>query len=275
MEKYFSFKINCASETREFLIAELAAIGFDGFDESEEILEAFVPANDFNNALWLPILTQYQITEAEITKTEIEPKNWNAEWEANYQPIAVNQVYVRAPFHKSDPSFKHELIIQPKNTFGTGHHQTTQLMLELMQNQIMINASVFDYGCGTGVLGLMALKLGTKNAIGNDIDHWCIDNIEENKQLNQLSSFEFRLGGLAVLNATEKFDIIFANINKNILLESFETLAKHLNQNGHLMISGFYQTDLNDLTTAAQNFGLKLTKSITKDQWCAAILSSH
>lgn len=273
MEAYFEFTVNCDQQIQEMLIAELAEVGYEGFIEHENGFSAYIPQSMFNEILFNDILLKYGQDPRTVAHSTIEPQNWNAQWEANYEPIIVNEtLMIRAPFHDEGTGYKHVITIQPKNTFGTGHHETTQSVLALMLDEDFNNKTVFDYGCGTGVLGITAIKLGAAQVIGNDIDAWCLDNITENKQLNNVTTFEFRLGDLSVLNPDEQFDTILANINKNILLRSFETLSKHLKNEGRLLISGFYETDLTDLEQGAAKHGLNLSKHITKNEWCAALL---
>lgn len=273
MDTYFEFTIVCNDVLKEILIAELAEVGYDGFLDHDNGFSAFIPQNDYNEEVFAAILQKYKVNPADVPHNVIAPQNWNAQWEAGYEPILVaDKIIVRAPFHKIDKTFAYELIIQPKNTFGTGHHETTQLMLELMLNIPMQDKTILDYGCGTGVLGLMALKLGAKKVVGIDIDNWCTDNIEENKLLNGLDDFEFRLGDLSVIQSNEKFDGVLANINKNILLHSFQKLVSHINPNSLILISGFYESDLEDIQKAAMQFNLQLNNHIVKNNWCAAHL---
>lgn len=276
MEAYFEFTISCDEDTRELLIAELAEEGYEGFIENDHGFSAYVPQSRHNALQFNDILLKYGLNPNEVPHSTIEPQNWNAQWEANYEPIIVaDRIMVRAPFHDEGKEYEHVITIQPKNTFGTGHHETTQLMLELMLNQDFHDKKVFDYGCGTGVLGLVALKFGAENAIGNDIDEWCLDNIAENKQLNNLEAFEFRLGDLSVLDEWEEFDVVLANINKNILLRSFSTLSPHIKPGGKLLISGFYESDLDDLAKSASANGLKVSTHLVKNEWCSALLEKE
>jgi ribosomal protein L11 methyltransferase len=230
----------------------------------------YVQETEFNQGTFDELLSTFQ-HPINFKQNRIEPQNWNAQWEASYEPIVVaDKILVRAPFHDIKMDYAHTITIQPKNTFGTGHHETTQLVLELMLEQDFTNKQIFDYGCGTGVLGLMALKLGAAQIIGNDIDEWCLDNITENKNLNKLNNFEFRLGTLSVIKDTETFDGVLANINKNILLSSFTTIVKHMKPGAFLLISGFYESDLIDLKNATEPLGLLFKKHLVKNNWCAA-----
>lgn len=273
MEHYLETSINCAPDKMEWIIAELADLGFEGFIETEEGVTVYIPQDLYNKTAFVEVMQKYEIDETAFVTSTVEPQNWNAQWEANYEPIIVaNSLAVLAPFHQPEKVYEQTIIIQPKNTFGTGHHETTQLVLELMLAQNFKDKQVFDYGCGTGVLGLMALKLGAANIVGNDIDGWCVDNIAENKMLNNLSGFEFRLGDLSVLHQAEQFDVVLANINKNILLNSFASITTHMKINAVLLISGFYETDLNDIVQQASEVGLTFILKKEKNNWCAALL---
>lgn len=271
MESYLEFVITCTNEVKDMLIAELADMGYEGFVENEGGFSAFIPQSLHLDATFNELLLKYALNPNTIPHNIIPQQNWNAQWEADYEPIIIaDKILVCAPFHQLDMGYEHTLIIQPKNTFGTGHHETTQLVLELMLKHDFKDASVFDFGCGTGVLGLMALKLGAKQIVGNDIDEWCVDNITENKSLNNLTDFEFRLGDLSQLKQEEVFDAILANINKNILLESFRTLAKHAKPESILLISGFYEKDLEDIRYAAEFSQFDYVAHLAKNDWCAA-----
>jgi ribosomal protein L11 methyltransferase len=270
MESYFEFNITCNEDVREQLIAELAEEAYEGFIETENGFSAYVPGSAFKREVFEQLLQKYEINPDVVPQRIIEQQNWNAQWEAGYEPIVIsNEVVIKAPFHKLDKSYAYELVIQPKNTFGTGHHETTQLMIRLMFQQQFENKRVFDYGCGTGVLAIMAAKLKAKEIYAIDIDEWCTDNVPENMRLNHIENIVFEIGTLDVVK-TQHFDIILANINKNILLASFEKLSTLLFTNGTLLISGFYEADLSDLKTAAALHGLFLHQHISLNDWCGA-----
>lgn len=271
MDHYIQYTIHTTQDIAAMLTAELAELGFESFIETDTGIEAYIGEPTHDDSQCQIVFDKYQILPSQIAKQVIAPQNWNAAWEADYQPIFVgNDICVRAPFHEPQTDYKHNLIIQPKNTFGTGHHDTTQLMLRLMLEENFTRKHVFDFGCGTGVLGLMALKLGADAVIGNDIDTWCTDNIEENKALNQLSAFQFRQGGLEVLTPTNSFEMLLANINKNILLQSFSTLSKHALIGATLLISGFYEDDIADLKKAANACGWHYVNHLSQNNWAAA-----
>lgn len=270
---YLEFKINCLEEFREILIAELAEIGFDSFLETETGIDAYAPEAEFDREAFDQLIGSYQ-EAAGITLTEGKmPKvNWNEEWEKNYDPIAVDDlVYVRASFHESQPGFKHEIVINPKMSFGTGHHATTFQMLRHQGELVHQGKRVLDVGSGTGILAIMAHLLGASQVEAFDIDDWCVDNGNENFDLNGLST-RMGLGTIRQVNPRGPFEIVLANINKNVLLDEMEIYGSLLVAKGYLLLSGFYTQDIDDLVNAAKPFGLDLIKSSEKDNWAALIL---
>ena len=273
MQNYVEVTIECNQEVSEMIGAELLESGYESIIEQEKGILTYILETEWNEQELLEIIRKYAIDMAAVHSKTVPNQNWNALWESSYEPISIDKkIRVRAPFHEADATFNYELIIQPKNTFGTGHHETTQLMLQFMMEENFQRKSIFDFGCGTGILGLMALKLGAIQVIGNDIDAWCTDNINENMQLNQLEAFEFRQGDLSVIKTDERFDGILANINKNILMANFEELSIHLKAGGFLLISGFYEEDIIDLKIAAAKYGFSMVNSMGQNGWAAAKL---
>lgn len=270
---YLEFKIKCLEEFREILIAELAEIGFDSFLETDQGIDAYILQGDFDREIFSELISNYQ-EAGEISLTEgLVPKvNWNEEWEKNYDPIEVEDlVYVRASFHDSKPGFKHEIVINPKMSFGTGHHATTYQMLR-HQGAIEHNGkSVLDVGSGTGILAIMAHLLGAKKVEAFDIDDWCVDNGNENFDLNGLST-RMGLGTIGEVIPRGPFEIVLANINKNVLLDEIQIYAGLLAPKGFLLLSGFYSEDIDDLVTVALPLGFTLQMKSTKDNWAALIL---
>ncbi len=255
------------------LIAELADTGFEGFIETDTGFTAYVEQPLFNEVEFEKVLEQYHVDADDVPRSTIEQQNWNAQWEASFEPITIgNEIIVKAPFHLLEEHYTHEIIIQPKNTFGTGHHETTQLILQMMLQFDFNNKSVFDYGCGTGVLGIFASKLGASTIFAIDIDEWSAENIGENCALNSIRNIEFKKGDLSIVE-DKKFDMILANINKNILLSSFAKLTQLMNEKATLLISGFYENDLDDLKTEAEKNKLTFHRYITKNNWCVAEFS--
>lgn len=270
MESYFEFNITCNEDIREQLIAELAEEDYEGFIETETGFSAYVAGNAFKREVFEQLLQKYEINPETVPQRTIAQQNWNAQWEAGYEPIYINdEVVIKAPFHQLEKTYPYELIIQPKNTFGTGHHETTQLMIRLMFQQQFHDKRVFDYGCGTGVLAVMAAKLGARYIYAIDIDEWSIDNVAENMKLNQIENIVFEKGNLDIVKP-QTFDLILANINKNILINSFSKLSTLLSDSGVLLISGFYLSDLEDLKNAAQPHHLHLHHHLTLNNWCSA-----
>lgn len=270
---YLEFNIKCLEEFREILIAELAEIGFDSFLENEDGIDAYAVEADFDREKFNEVISQYQ-EAAQITLSEaMMPRvNWNEEWEKNYDPIEVEDlVYVRASFHQPQPGFKYEIVINPKMSFGTGHHATTFQMLRHQGQLDHSGKRVLDVGSGTGILAIMAHLLGAREVEAFDIDDWCVDNGNENFELNGLQT-RMGLGTIRQVNPQGTFEIVLANINKNVLLDEMEIYAGLLSSGGFLLLSGFYTEDIDDLLEVATPLGLELLKRSSKDNWAALIL---
>ncbi len=273
---YLEFKIKCLEEFREILVAELAEIGFDSFLETEEGIDAYATEADFDREKFDALISNYQ-EAAQITLTEaVMPKvNWNEEWEKNYDPIEVEDlVYVRASFHEPKSGFKHGIVINPKMSFGTGHHATTFQMLKHQGELDHEGKRVLDVGSGTGILAIMAHMLGAREVEAFDIDDWCVENGNENFDLNGVKT-RMGLGTIRQVNPKGTFEIILANINKNVLLDEMEIYAGLMPSEGFLLLSGFYTEDIADLTQAAKPLGLELITQSSKDNWAALILQKH
>jgi ribosomal protein L11 methyltransferase len=270
---YLEFKIKCAEDFREILIAELAEIGFDSFLENDEGIDAYAVEDDFDREKFDEIIAQYQeIAQILLSEAKMPKVNWNEEWEKNYDPIEVDDlVYVRASFHQPQPGFRHEIVINPKMSFGTGHHATTFQMLRHQGELEHTGKRVLDVGSGTGILAIMAQLLGAREVEAFDIDDWCVENGNENFDLNGLKT-RMGLGTIRQVNPQGPFDIVLANINKNVLLDEMEVYVGLLTTQGLLLLSGFYSEDIDDLLEVAEPLGLKLVKQSTKDNWAALIL---
>ena len=270
---YIQVSITCLEEYREILIAELAAVGFDSFLETDSGLEAYVPQDLFARYSFDEVIATYR-EAASLTVVEgILPKvNWNEEWEKNYDPIEVDQlVYVRASFHAPKSGFRYEIVINPKMSFGTGHHATTFQLLSMQGKIDHQGKRVLDVGSGTGILAIMAQLLGAKQVEAFDIDSWCVDNGNENFDLNGVST-RMGLGTIREVNPQGPYELILANINKNVLLDELAIYAGLLSSQGLLLLSGFYSEDIEDLVQAASAQGLTLTMQTTKDNWAALCL---
>lgn len=273
---YLEFKIKCLDEFREILIAELSEIGFDSFLETEEGFEAYTLEEDLDREAFVAVIAQYQEKgKLSISEGKMPKVNWNEEWEKNYDPIPVDDlVYVRASFHPSVSGFRHEIVINPKMSFGTGHHATTFQMLRHQGQIDHAGKRVLDVGSGTGILAIMADILGAKEVEAFDIDDWCVDNGNENFELNHVKT-RMGLGTIREVDPQGSFDIILANINKNVLLDEMSIYADLLVDKGYLLLSGFYTQDVQDLIECATPLGLKLINEGSKDNWAALILQKN
>lgn len=266
--------ILCDQEFAEILIAELSEVGLDTFTETSTGLECFTEEERFDELAVREIIERYQHQSTiNFVIDKIEKRNWNEEWEKSYEPIYVeNKVLVRAHFHQREKEFPFEIIITPKMSFGTGHHQTTYLMI---MNQLSIdhkNKRVMDAGCGTGILSIMASKLGAKSVEAFDIDEWSIINATENIEVNSCENINIQKGKISGLDFKEKFDIILANINKNILLEELPHYVAQLNPGGRLLMSGFYENDIDKLAGKGASLALKKIKTETKESWASLLM---
>ncbi len=272
--QYLEFKISCLEAYREILIAELAEVGFESFLETDEGVNAYISEDQFSREAYQEVIDQYS-EAAEIVVVEgIMPKvNWNEEWEKHYDPISIGtEVYVRASFHEPKPEVKHEIIINPKMSFGTGHHATTYLMLSHQLELDHQNKRVIDIGSGTGILAVMAHQLGAAHIEACDIEDWCVQNGNENFDLNGLNNVRMSLGTIREIKPQGNFDIVLANINKNVLLDEMSIYASHLKNSGHMLLSGFYSHDVADIKKSAESSGFILLNQKTKDNWAALVL---
>lgn len=273
---YLEFKINCQEDFREILIAELAEIGFDSFLETEAGIDAYSSALEFNRDAFDQLIETYREAGKISYREGILPKvNWNEEWEKNYDPIAVEDlVYVRASFHPPKDGFRHEIVINPKMSFGTGHHATT---FQMLRNQFKVEHQgkrVLDVGSGTGILAIMAHLLGASEVEAFDIDDWCKENGNENFELNGLKT-RMGLGTIRQVNPKGFYDIILANINKNVLLDEMEIYAGLLVTGGYLLLSGFYTEDVEELSQKANSLDFNLIAYSDRSNWASLIFQKN
>lgn len=263
----YDFKVEPLQPATEILIAELDYAGFESFVENTDGVTAYIQKDDWYDGI-LDYIHILKSDEFKITYTfnEIEQTNWNAEWERNFNPIVVDEtVTVRAPFH-AIPSTKFDIIIEPKMSFGTGHHETTHMMIQHIIKNDFKGKSVLDMGCGTGVLAILAEKCGATELDAIDIDNWCYINSLENVERNNCSNISVYEGDVTLLK-DKTYDRIIANINRNILLADIPQYAMCLNANGILFLSGFYKEDIPLLEAKCQEHMLKLVDVIEKGQW--------
>lgn len=250
---------------REILVSHLAEKGFESFVETKTGLLSYIPELDFDKQMIEDLDTFSEIDQ--FTYKTIQDQNWNAEWEKNFDPVLVeDKLAIIAPFHKEKFTQALTITIQPQMSFGTGHHQTTWLMSKRLFALNLKNKRVLDMGTGTGILAILAEKLGATEIDAVDIDEWSYRNAIENIELNACKKIAVELGDHHVLQG-KKFDLIIANINKNVLISHFETYAQILENKGILLLSGFFSTDKEDLIQKASEFGFIFESIETKDEW--------
>ena len=263
----YAFTASPKEPATEILIAQLGFAGFESFVENEDGVTAYIQEADWN----AEILANIQIlnsTEFKITFKEevIEQTNWNSEWEKNFNQIQVDEkVSIRAPFHEN-PNLEFDIVIEPKMSFGTGHHETTHMMVQQLLELDLTGKKVLDMGCGTGILAIFAEMKDAKQIDAIDIDNWCYENSLENVKRNNcvnISVFE----GDASLLIDKKYDVIIANINRNILLSDMNSYMNCLNKKGIILFSGFYKEDIPVMDAEVSKYGLKLDKVIERNNW--------
>ncbi len=251
----------------DILVAELGEVGFESFTENEDGVVAYIQKADWNASLLSDIqILQSVEVEFSYEVKEIEQVNWNEEWEKNFEPIVVDdEVSIRAPFHK-DPGLTYDIVIEPKMSFGTGHHETTHLMVQHLRSMNLQGKKVLDMGCGTGILAIFAEMKGAKRVDAIDIDNWCYENSIENVERNKCKVISVFEGDSSLLKL-KTYDLIIANINRNILLADMMVYATSLKENGTLLLSGFYTEDIEVINTSAEKNGLVLNKKLERNNW--------
>jgi ribosomal protein L11 methyltransferase len=265
----YTFKVSPKEPATEILIAELGEVGFESFVENEEGVEAFIQKTDWN-AQVLDDIYVLKSGEFEITyeMREIEQTNWNIEWEKNFNPIQVDGlVSIRAPFHEN-PNLKYDIVIEPKMSFGTGHHETTHMMVQHLLDLDVAGKKVLDMGCGTGILAIFAEMKGAKQIDAIDIDNWCYQNSLENAERNNCKHIAVYEGDASMLK-DKKYEVIIANINRNILLNDMQVYASCLDEKGVILLSGFYKEDIPVIDAEVSKYGLKLARQIERNNWVA------
>ena len=253
----------------DVLAAELGELGFDSFATTEETLDAYIPEIQFDESKLKTMLDDFPFeANIEFKYSKIESKNWNEEWEKHYfEPIVIgNDCVIHSSFHQNVPQAKYDIVIDPKMAFGTGHHETTSLVIAEILKMNLQDKMMLDMGCGTAVLAILASMRGAKNILAIDIDNWCTENSTENIAINKIENIEVKLGGAELLSGL-KFDIVLANINRNILLADMESYAACLESGGELYMSGFYTEDIPIIEAEANRNGLKLTRFQEKNNW--------
>ena len=270
-------KVSCFLEpdseiNRDILTAQMGELGFDSFGETDEGVEAFIPSSIFSESL----LENESLIDNPLFKvkfqTEVIPdQNWNEVWEKNYfKPLLVeNRCLIRAPFHTDTPKAEYEIVIEPRMAFGTGNHETTYLMISAILKQDLQGKQVLDMGCGTGILGILASMRGAETVKAIDIDEWSYNNTLENAETNNVINIDVSLGDASLLGK-QKFDVIYANIQRNILLQDLPVYASVMCREAEIIMSGFYLEDLPAISAKAEEVGLKPAGYQERNNWVAA-----
>lgn len=262
-----------SQEQNDILMAQLSMLGFESFEETENSLLAYIQESDFSKEALEEIPACKLLSDNGKLKIEyIKEQNWNKVWESNYPAVLIaDRCYIYAPFHEKRPEIEFNILINPKMAFGTAHHETTSQIIELVLDENLEGKEILDMGCGTGVLALLASMKGAGHIDAIDNDPWAFSNIEENIVLNNISNITPLLGDASLLTVKEKYDIIFANINKNSLLRDIPAYSGVLKSTGTIYFSGFYEADLRQVKTKAKESSLEYLKHISRNNWVAAV----
>jgi len=261
-------RLNPVAPFADILVARLNEIEFESYNEDETGVKAYVQTHLLDKGAVAAIIAEVaELCELTFSITKVKQENWNEQWESNFEPVHINdRCVIRAHFHDAFPDIEQEIIITPKMSFGTGHHETTSLVMNEMFGIDFKNKSVLDMGSGTGVLAILAAKLGASSLIGIDFDEWAFENAEENAGLNSVYNIDFIHGDAdAIGDAT--FDIILANINRNIILQDIETYVGAMNEDSEILFSGFLKEDIPLILEKSEQLGLELVVSKHKNKW--------
>jgi len=269
----FQFIIDPVQPASEILIAELGYLGFESFVENDNGITAYIPEEEYEDDILANVhILQSEDFEISYDQKEIERVNWNEEWEKNFTPILVDEhCSVRAPFHEK-PDVEFDIVIEPKMSFGTGHHATTHMMIQHILKNDWNDKKVLDMGCGTGVLAILSALKKAKQIDAIDIDNWCYLNTLENISRNDCEHINADEGGAELLEG-RAYDMILANINLNILLRDIPIYDKCLKDQGNLFLSGFYKGDLPAIKEACEKLGLYFVENFERNDWIAAKFS--
>ena len=266
----FTFTAPSSDIQHDMLVTMLAEIGFDSFMDDEQGLKAYCSEESRDDMAVENLLADPAFFDLHLLKVEEMPdKDWNELWEASYQPVAVNErCRVRAPFHEPDPTFEFDLVIEPKMSFGTANHETTAQIIQLMLETDFHGKSVLDMGSGTAVLAILAKKLGAAKTVAIDNDEWAYRNAFTNCELNGIDDIEIILGDALAIQG--KFDVVLANINRNILLRDMHCYVAAMNADARIFFSGFYTEDLDSIKAEAEHLGLHYRRHLSRNNWVAA-----
>lgn len=262
----FQFLTGKDRQTKDILISELSDIGFESFMDDETGFLGYIQETEFNQGTFDALISTFQ-HPINFKQNRIEPQNWNAVWEAQFDPIRINDhCIIRAPFHPAFEDGSIEVIIEPKMSFGTGHHATTRLMSKTLMNMTVAGKKVMDMGCGTGVLGILAAKLQAAEVKGIDIEEWAVENAIENAGRNEVE-MQISIGGAELLIEVEEYDIFLANINRNILMKDMDFYIRSMKEGAALLLSGFLEPDVSAIKETCISKGLKFSEAHEEDTW--------
>ena len=269
-EDFIEITFSQLNETdTDILVALLTAAGFEGFDESGNELKAYISKEAFNEPTVKEIAEPYSLS---YQTKEIASQNWNAVWESNFEPVVIDDfVAVRAHFHQPIAGVQYEIVITPKMSFGTGHHATTTMMIQQMRNLDFTDKTVFDFGTGTGILSILAEKSSAKKILAVDNDMWSIENSKENIEKNNCNKIDLELRDDA--NTSGSFDIILANINRNVILDNIDSLYSQIKEGGYLLLSGLLAEDENDILDKTNQYQLLHINTLHRLQWISLLFS--
>ncbi len=266
----YTFTAPSSDIQHDMLTTMLAEIGFDSFMDEDRSLKAYCSADSRDDIAVEHLLDEPSFSDIRLLKVEEMPdKDWNELWEASYQPVVVNErCRVRAPFHDPDPNFEYDLVIEPKMSFGTANHETTAQIIQLMLETDFKGKEVLDMGSGTAVLAILAKKLDAAHTVAIDNDEWAYRNAFTNCELNGISDIEIVLGDASAIHGS--FDVVLANINRNILLRDMQHYVAAMRPDAHIFFSGFYTEDLESIKAEAQRLGLRYCRHLSRNNWVAA-----
>ena len=271
MNNYIKISITCQGDDAEILIAFLGEMGYDGFEEIAGALLAYISMEQFNHDALAALLSKKNFP---FSRETIMERNWNEEWEKDFEPVVIGDFCaIRASFHKPVDRVQYDLVITPKMSFGTGHHATTRLMVNMMATTAFEGRSVLDFGTGTGILAILAEKLGARSVLGIDIDPWSISNAMENMDMNDCRAIHIEQNDH--IPEGKKYGVILANINKHVILQHLNILSQQLEMEGVLLISGFLSGDLDDIMHAVSDHALKITGKSGEEDWLCLKLEKH
>lgn len=268
---FIEIEISCQEDFRDILMAEMSELNYETFMETDEGFIAYIAENAFSWADLEDLILKYEKpAQIRYEKRNVKEKNWNEEWEKNYEPVIVeDQCLIRASFHQVEKSYPYEVEINPRMSFGTGHHETTWLMASYQLEIDHTHKKVLDIGCGTGILAILASRRGASFVTGIDNNDWAYQNALDNVALNGTHNVELKAGSVYESGLSSTYDLILANINRNVLLAEMPEYVKFLNSQGSILISGFYEEDEQDMIRLMEPLGFSLQSRKRKNRWSA------